>query len=263
MAEIHPQAIVDPSAELGEDVTIGPGAIIEKNVIIGDGTSVGPYAIIYEGTTIGKKNQIGPFVTIGAAPQHLACQGRGTRVEIGDENIIREYASIHRGTTLDQGLTRIGNRCFIMAYAHVGHDCVLADEVILTNTVNLGGHVKIGKGVVIGGNSAVHQFCRLGELSFVAGLSGVDKDVPPFVRVFGSPAKIVGLNLVGLRRAKLSSDAIRKLSKALKIYLREGTLKEALARIEESFPEDDIVQKFVAFLKEDSKRGAIRKALGE
>ncbi|AEH45380.1 acyl-(acyl-carrier-protein)--UDP-N-acetylglucosamine O-acyltransferase [Thermodesulfatator indicus DSM 15286] len=257
------KASIHPSAKIADNVSLGPGVIIGEEVEIGEGTEIGPYSVISARTKIGRNNKIGPFVSIGFPPQHLACKGENTYVEIGEENVIREYVSIHRGTTLDDGLTRIGNRCFIMAYAHIGHDCKLADEIILTNNVNLGGHVKIDRGAVLGGGAMVHQFCRIGELAFVSGLSGVDKDVPPFVRVFGIPAKIAGLNLVGLRRAGFASASIKALNRALKIFLREGTIKEALQKIKLEYPHEEVIEKFVTFVGGESKRGVIRKFLSE
>ena len=263
MTEIHPQAIVHPKAEIDEGVQIGPGVVIGPEVKIGRGTKIGPHTVIEGEVTIGQGNEIGPFVCIGHAPQHLLYKGEPTRVEIGDENVIREYVSIHRGTMLDQGVTRIGNRCYLMAYSHVGHDCDLADEVILTNTVQLGGHVRVGFGAIFGGGAMVHQFCRIGELAFVSGMSGTDKDIPPYVRVFGIRAKIYGLNLVGLKRRGVPMESLRALKKALRIYLHHGTLAEAIREIEETVPQLPEVQKFVAFLKAPSKRGVVRWAGGE
>ncbi len=257
---IHPTAQVHPSAELDVGVEIGPYVIVGARVRIGAGTKIGPHTIIEEGVSLGRRNEIGPFVILGASPQHLAYGGEPTRLEIGHENVIREYVSIHRGTMLDQGVTRIGNRCYLMAYSHVGHDCQLGDEVILTNGVQLAGHVRVGKGVVIGGLAAVHQFCRLGEGAFVSGMSGVSKDVPPFVRVFGIPAAISGLNLVGLKRMGVSRETISALSRALRLFLRHGTLAEALAKIRKEVPLLPEVERFLAFLEAPSRRGIIRRA---
>lgn len=260
MKEIHPSAIIHPQAELAEGVAIGPGVVLGPEVQIGTGTKIGPHTVIEGRVIIGQRNEIGPFVCIGHAPQHLLYKGEPTSVEIGDENVIREYVSIHRGTLLDQGVTRIGNRCYLMAYAHVGHDCDLGDEVILTNAVQLGGHVRVGFGAVFGGGVLVHQFCRVGELAFVSGMSGVNKDVPPYVRVFGHKARIFGLNLVGLKRRGLAADTLKVLKQALNIYLKQGTLAEAIEEIEKKLPSLPEVQTFVSFLKGPSKRGLIRKS---
>ena len=255
---IHPTAQVASESRLAEGVKIGPFCVIGPEVEIGPGTEIGPYTLIEGATRIGARNLIGPHVTLGAAPQHLAYRGEPTRLEIGDENVIREYVSIHRGTVLDQGVTRVGHRCYLMAYAHVGHDCELEDEVILTNGVQLGGHVRVGFGAVLGGGVFVHQFCRVGELSFVAGMSGVDKDVPPFLRVFGAPAGIVGLNLVGLKRRGVEEEEIRLLGRLLKLYLSAATLKEAVSGIEK-LGESPFVRRFLAFIKAPSSRGLMRK----
>jgi UDP-N-acetylglucosamine acyltransferase len=219
MANIHPAAFVDKQAELDEDVVVSAFAYIGPKVYIGKGTIIKPHAYIEENTKIGKNNIIGPYAVIGTPPQHLEYKGEETWVEIGDGNIIREFATIHRGTAKDQGLTRIGNNCMLMSYVHIAHDCFVEDNVILANGATLGGHVRVGKRVVMGGFSAVHQFCRIGAYAFIGAMSGVDKDVPPFVKVFGIPAKIQGLNLIGLRRAGFTKEDIRKLSQALGIFL--------------------------------------------
>ncbi len=259
---IHPTAQIHPSAEIEVGVEIGPYAIIGPRVRIGAGTKIGPHTVIEEGVSLGRRNEIGPFVVLGAKPQHLAYAGEPTRLEIGHENVIREYVSIHRGTLLEKGVTRIGSRCYLMAYTHVGHDCELGDEVILTNNVQLAGHVKVGNGVVIGGMAAVHQFCRLGDFCFISGMSGVSKDVPPFVRVFGIPAAISGLNLVGLKRRGMPREAISALSQALRLFLRHGTLAEAIEKIRQEVPLLPEVEKFLAFLEGPSKRGITRRLAG-
>ncbi len=259
---IHPTAQIDPKAELEEGVEIGPFVVIGAGARIGRGTSIGPYTLIEGKTVIGQNNVIGPHVTLGTAPQHLAYRGEPTRLEIGDENVIREYVSIHRGTLLDQGVTKVGNRCYLMAYTHVGHDCVLADEVILTNGCQLGGHVKIDFGAVLGGGVFVHQFCRIGELAFVAGMSGVDKDVPPFLRVFGKPAQILGINLVGLKRRGFGARELKIIDQVLKLYLSGGTVKEVCQRIKELFGQEPLANKFLEFIANPSSRGLTRKKLG-
>ncbi len=259
MAYIHPTAQVASGAELAEDTIIGPYCVIGPEVRIGPGTIVYPHSVIEGRTVIGARNKIGPFASLGGSPQHLAYKDEPTSLIIGDENILREYVSVHRGTILDQGKTQIGNRCYLMAYTHVGHDCVLEDEVILTNATQLGGHVRIGFGAVLGGGSFVHQFCRIGELAFVSGMTGVDKDVPPFLKVFGAPARITGLNLVGLRRRKVPSQEIRTLSHALKIYLHQGTIKEITRELQKKFGNSPLVSKFIHFLETPSQRGFVRR----
>jgi UDP-N-acetylglucosamine acyltransferase len=260
MANIHPTAFVDKQAELDEDVVVSAFAYIGPKVYIGKGTIIKPHAYIEENTKIGKNNIIGPYAVIGTPPQHLEYKGEETWVEIGDGNIIREFATIHRGTAKDQGLTRIGNNCMLMSYVHIAHDCFVEDNVILANGATLGGHVRVGKRVVMGGFSAVHQFCRIGAYAFIGAMSGVDKDVPPFVKVFGIPAKIQGLNLVGLRRAGFTKEDIRKLSQALGIFLDgPATLKEVIVELKDVFGDDPVIAELITFLENPSRQGIMRR----
>ena len=260
MANIHPTAFVDKQAELDEDVVVSAYAYIGPRVYIGKGTIIKPHAYIEENAKIGKNNIIGPYTVIGTPPQHLEYKGEETWVEIGDGNIIREFATIHRGTVKDQGLTRIGNNCMLMSYVHIAHDCFVEDNVIMANGATLGGHVRVGKRVVMGGFSAVHQFCRIGAYAFIGAMSGVDKDVPPFVKVFGIPAKIQGLNLVGLRRAGFTKEDIRKLSQALGIFLDgPATLKEVIVELKDVFGDDPLIAELITFLENPSRQGIMRR----
>ena len=260
MANIHPAAFVDKQAELDEDVVVSAFAYIGPKVYIGKGTIIKPHTYIEENTKIGKNNIIGPYAVIGTPPQHLEYKGEETWVEIGDGNIIREFATIHRGTAKDQGLTRIGNNCLLMSYVHIAHDCFVEDNVIMANGATLGGHVRVGKRVVMGGFSAVHQFCRIGAYAFIGAMSGVDKDVPPFVKVFGIPAKIQGLNLVGLRRAGFTKEDIRKLSQALGIFLDgPATLKEVIVELKDVFGDDPLIAELITFLENPSRQGIMRR----
>jgi acyl-[acyl-carrier-protein]--UDP-N-acetylglucosamine O-acyltransferase len=260
MASIHPTAFVDKQAELDEDVVVSAFAYIGPKVYIGKGTIIKPHTYIEENTKIGKNNIIGPYAVIGTPPQHLEYKGEETWVEIGDGNIIREFATIHRGTAKDQGLTRIGNNCMLMSYVHIAHDCFVEDNVIMANGATLGGHVRVGKRVVMGGFSAVHQFCRIGAYAFIGAMSGVDKDVPPFVKVFGIPAKIQGLNLVGLRRAGFTKEDIRKLSQALGIFLDgPATLKEVIVELKDVFGDDPLIAELITFLENPSRQGIMRR----
>jgi UDP-N-acetylglucosamine acyltransferase len=260
MARIHPAAFVDKQAELDEDVVVSAFAYIGPKVYIRKGTIIKPHTYIEENTKIGKNNIIGPYAVIGTPPQHLEYKGEETWVEIGDGNIIREFATIHRGTAKDQGLTRIGNNCMLMSYVHIAHDCFVEDNVIMANGATLGGHVRVGKRVVMGGFSAVHQFCRIGAYAFIGAMSGVDKDVPPFVKVFGIPAKIQGLNLVGLRRAGFTKEDIRKLSQALGIFLDgPSTLKEVIVELKDVFGDDPLIAELITFLENPSRQGIMRR----
>ena len=264
MIKIHPTAIIDHRAEIEDGVEIGPYTIIGPGVKIGAETKIGPHVVIERDTLIGRRNRIFAFVVIGTEAQHLAYKGEPSRVEIGDENIIREFVTIHRGTAIDEFITRVGSRCMVMAYVHIAHDCQIGDGVIIASGASLAGHVRIGKGVFLGGLTGVHQFCRIGEYAFVGAFSGVGKDVPPYVKVFGIPAGIYDLNLIGLRRAGFGSEVIKALRKALKIYLASsGILSEIIKEIEDQvdlFPE---VQKFVEFIRKPSRQGLIKKRVSK
>ncbi|MFN4196781.1 MAG: acyl-ACP--UDP-N-acetylglucosamine O-acyltransferase [Caldimicrobium sp.] len=260
MTKIHPTAYIDKEAELGEGVVIGPNVYIGAKVRIGEGTIIKANTYIESHTHIGKYNQIGPFAVIGTPPQHIAYKGEKTFVEIGDNNIIREFVTIHRGTTKDKGITKIGNNCMLMSYVHIAHDCEVGNFIIMSNNATLGGHVKVEDHVVFGGFSAVHQFCRIGCYAFIGGMTGVDKDVPPYVKVFGIPAKIQGLNLVGLRRSGMGKEEIRKISQALGIFLDgPATLKEVIQELKDIFKEDPIIAKLIKFLETPSKQGIMRR----
>ncbi len=259
MPLIHPTAQVHPEARLAPDVEVGPFCIVGPEVEIGPATRLIAHVILDGKVRLGARNVLYPFVTIGLPPQHLAYKGEPTRVEIGDENIFREYVSVHRGISLDQGVTRIGNRCFLMAYVHIAHDCILENEVIMASGAMLAGHVRVGERVFFGGQSGVHQFVRIGKNAFVGAHSGVDKDVPPFVKVFGQPAGIYDLNLIGLRRAGFSGKSLKILRQALRLYLEASTLAEAIASLEREFSDVKEVEIFLEFLKEKSRQGLMRK----
>ncbi len=256
---IHPTAIVHPKAEIAQDVEIGPYTIIEEDVFIGEGTKIGPHVVIREGTTIGKQCQIYQFASIGEAPQALAYRGEKTTLRVGDRNIIREFVTLHRGTLKGGGETVIGNHNFFMAYAHVAHDCHIGNQVILANGATLAGHILIEDYAVIGGLSAVHQFCRIGAHAFVSGLTGVTLDIPPYTLAAGNRAKLFGLNTVGLKRHQFSEETIKALKTAYRIIFRSGfPLEKALRTLEESELSQVIeVQHLVQFIKQ-TKRGISR-----
>lgn len=256
---IHPNAIIDPKAEIGEGVEIGPYSIIEQDVIIGQGTKIGPHVIIREGTRIGERCQIYQFASIGEAPQALAYQGEKTYLIIGDHNVIREFVTLHRGTLKGGGKTVIGNNNYFMAYSHVAHDCVIGNQVILANGATLAGHILIEDYAIIGGLSAIHQFCRVGTYAFISGLTGVTLDIPPFMLASGNRAKLYGLNSVGLKRHKFPEETIKALKKAYRIIFRSGlTLENAMRKVQEDeifkIPE---VQHLIDFIQH-SKRGISR-----
>jgi UDP-N-acetylglucosamine acyltransferase len=260
MAKIDSTAYIDPSAQIDEEVEIGPGVYIGPKVSIGKGTIIKANTYIESNTKIGEYNQIGPFVVIGTAPQHLGYKGEETFVEIGNYNVIREFVTIHRGTSFDDGVTRIGNNCLLMCYVHIAHDCKVGNNVIMANNATLGGHVRVGDRVVMGGFSAVHQFCRIGAYAFVSAMTGVDKDVPPYVKVFGIPAKIQGVNLVGLRRAGFTKEEIRKISQAIGFFLdAPATIKEVIQELKEIFKDEPVVEELIKFLENPSRQGIMRR----
>ena len=228
MTRVHPTAIVDPKAELGDDVEIGAYALVGPAVRIGEGTSVGPHTVIEGITTIGRRNRIFQFASIGAAPQDKKHRGEPTRLEIGDDNTIREFVTLNCGTVEDRGVTRVGHDNWIMAYVHVAHDCVVGDHTIFANSTNLAGHVEIGDWVILGGYTGVHQFCKIGAHAMTGVGTVVLHDIPPFVMASGNTAQAHGINSEGLRRRGLSSETINQIRRAYKTLYKSGlTLEEA------------------------------------
>lgn len=256
---IHPTVIVDPKAEIGDDVEIGPYSIVEKGITIGQGTKIGPHVVIREGTQIGKACQIFQFASVGEAPQALIYKGEPTLLIIGDQNIIREYVTLNRGTLQGGSKTVIGNGNLFMAYSHVAHDCLIGNRVILANGATLAGHIMIEDYGFIGGLSAVHQFCRIGTHAYVSGMTGVTLDIPPYMLASGSRAKLFGLNTVGLKRFKFSEATINALKKAYRIIFRSGlTLEKALKQLgEDEISQLPEVQHLLQFIQQ-SKRGISR-----
>lgn len=255
---ISEHAIIHPSAKLAEGVTVGPGTIIGADVEIGEGTWVGPHVVIQGPTTIGKRNKIFQFASVGDAPQDKTYQNEPTRLEIGDDNIIREFAMISRGTVKGGGLTRIGNQNFLMAYSHIGHDCDVGNYVVLVNYAALSGHVIVDDYVNIGGYAAIHQFCHIGAYAFVARATYVTKDVLPYVMIAGHETNACGINTVGLRRAGFSSSAIDSLRRAYKIIFRKGlTVQQAVAELETMQQDCPEVIRLIDALNQ-STRGIVR-----
>lgn len=256
---IHPTAIIDSKAEIGERVEIGPYSIVEKDVSLGEGTKIGPHVVIREGTHIGKRCQIFQFASIGEAPQAIFYRGEKTSLFIGDQNIIREFVTLHRGTIKGGGKTVIGNENFFMAYSHVAHDCQIGNQVIMANGAALAGHILIEDHVVIGALSAIHQFCQVGAHAFISGLTGVSLDIPPYMLASGSRAKLFGLNSVGLKRHRFSEDTLKALKKAYRIIFRSGlTLEKAMKKVgEDDISQTPEVQHLLQFIQR-SKRGISR-----
>jgi UDP-N-acetylglucosamine acyltransferase len=257
MAEIHPTALVDPAARLGDGVTVGPFSIIEGQVAVGPDTHIGPHAVIRDFTTIGSRCRIFQFAVLGEIPQDLKFKGEETRLVIGDDNTIREFATMHRGTYGGGGLTSIGRGNLFMAYTHVAHDCHVGHGVIMSNAATLGGHITVEDHAILGGLSAVHQFSRVGRHAFIGGCSAVNRDVPPYTMAVGNRAKLMGLNLVGLKRAGYSDSALQGLKKAYEmLFLSDLNLKEAMTRVRREIPPGPEIQHLLHFL-ETSERGLL------
>ncbi|QTA84223.1 acyl-ACP--UDP-N-acetylglucosamine O-acyltransferase [Desulfonema magnum] len=255
---IHPTAIIDPKAELGSNVEVGPYAIIRENVSIGSGTIIGSHAVIEPHVSIGPDCHIFQFAAIGAVPQSLKFGGEDTRVKIGRGSVIREFVTIHRGTSFGGGVTEIGEENFLMAYTHIAHDCKVGRNVTMSNNATLGGHIIIGDYATVGGLVAIHQFVRIGDYAFVGGKSAVVKDIPPYVIAAGDRAKLHGLNTVGLKRHGMSQETLSALKKVYRIIFRIGiTLNEAIERVSAEVEQVPEVVNFVNFIK-SSERGITR-----
>lgn len=255
---IHPTAIIDPKAEVASGVTIGPYSVIGPDVVIGEGTTIGSHVVVQGPTTIGKNNRIFQFNSIGEISQDKKYAGEHVTLEIGDNNTIREFCTLNRGTSQDLGKTIVGNDNWIMAYVHIAHDCVVGDHNVIANNTNFGGHVRVDNHAVIGGLTGIHQFCTIGSYAITAFGSMVNKDIPAYVKVSGHFAKPFGLNTVGLERNGFSEETIRTLQQAYKLVYRESyTIKEVLpmlAELAELCPE---VQLFINSI-EQSERGIAR-----
>lgn len=257
-SKIHPTAIVDARARLASDVEIGPYTIIGENVEIGAGCRIGPHAVITGHTRIGNNNQIYQFVSLGESPQDKKYSGEPTRLEIGDDNTIREFCTFNRGTTQDSGVTRVGNGNWIMAYVHLAHDCQIGNHTIFANNAQLAGHVDVGDYSILGGFTVVHQFCHIGAYSITAMGTIVLQDIPPYVTASGNSAQPYGINVEGLKRRGFSAPTILMLKRAYKILYKSGlTLEEAKKQLEQQAtlcPEISVVLEFLG----TSTRGIIR-----
>lgn len=257
---IHPTAIVSPGATLDAGVTVGPYCVVGPHARIGKGTKLHSHVVIEGHTTLGEGNEVFPFASVGHAPQDLKYKGEPTELLIGDFNRIREGATLQPGTIQDKGKTIVGSRNLFMAYTHVAHDCVIGDENIFANAVQLAGHVTIESRVVLGSMSALHQFCRVGELAMIGANAMVNSDLPPFCNAQGDRAVLRGLNVVGLKRKGFSSERIGAIRKAYRAIFLSGaaTVDAALAKVAaEGLDADPAVAAFCRFVK-DSKRGVVR-----
>lgn len=255
---IHETAIVDPGARLHESVDVGPWSLIGPNVEIGEGTKIESHVVIKGPTKIGARNHIYQFSTVGEATPDLKYRNEPTELRIGDENVIRENVTIHRGTVQDRSLTSVGHRNLIMAYVHIGHDSLVRNDTILVNNTALAGHVEIGDWAILSGYTLVHQFCKIGAHSFSGMGTSIGKDVPAFVTVAGSPAEAKTINAEGLRRRGFESAEVSELRRAFKVLYRQGlTLEAALERLESMVAETPSIQMLIDSLKQ-SQRGIVR-----
>ncbi len=257
--DIHPTAIVHPDAVLDKHVTVGAYTVIGAGVTIGEGTELMNHVTVHGTTRIGKGNRFYPYCTVGLDPQDKKYAFEGNSVlEIGDNNVFREFVSLHRGTPGGHGTTLVGNGNWILAYCHIAHDCQVGDLTTFANCATLGGCVTIGDGAYLGGFTAVHPFCSIGELVITGGHTMVAQDVPPFVNATGNRAKLYGINKIGMERAEYGKEEIQNMSRAYKIFFRSKLpAEEALARLEAEFPQSPVVMAFVAFVK-SSERGICR-----
>lgn len=255
---IHPTAIIDQDAKIGKNVKIGPYCIIEANTEIGDDSELKSHVVVANHTTIGKGNTIYPFASVGEDPQDKKYDDEPTKLVIGDNNTIREYVTINRGTVDDEGITRIGDDNWIMAYVHIAHDCVLGNHTILANCSSLAGHVHVEDYAILGGFTKIHQFCRVGAHAFSAMDTGFQKDLPPFVMAQGNPAKPRAINFEGLKRRNFSKEQIKAIKSAYRIlYKSDLKLEQAVDELKQLAKQSRDVQLMVDFI-EKSSRSIIR-----
>ncbi len=255
---IHPSAIVDAQAQLADGVSVGPFSIIGPDVIVEEGTRIGSHVVIQGPGRIGRNNTIHQFASLGDAPQDKGYKGEPTRFEVGDNNVIREYVTINRGTTTGAGITRLGSNNYMMAYSHLAHDCQVGNNTIFANAASLAGHVTVDDWVIMGGFAIVHQFCRIGAHSFCALGSVIFKDVPPYATVSGNPACPHGINAEGLRRRGFSADTIQKIRNAHKIlYKSKLPLAAAQSELELMGADCDEVALIARFIAA-SRRSLVR-----
>ena len=248
-ARIDARAVVSPQAQLAPDVTVGPFAVIDAEVVIGAGTTIGAHAVINGPTRIGARNRIFQFASIGSDPQDKKYRGERSYLEIGDQNVFREFCTVNRGTANDQSVTRIGSHNLLMAYTHVAHDCVLGDHIVMANCATLAGHVHLGDWVHMGGLSAAHQFSKVGEHAFIANNTAVTRDVPPFVMAVGQPAEPHSVNAEGMRRRGFTAEQIRNVRNAFRIlYQSDLKLVDAVERLQALAASQPEVRVFVDFI---------------
>lgn len=247
---IHPTAIIDPEATLGTDVWVGPFCVVGPNVVLGDQVVLKSHVVVDGDTRIGARTTVHPFASIGGSPQDLKYHGEKSRLEIGSDNTIREYVTMHPGTEGGALVTKVGSHSLFMVGVHIAHDCVVGDYVVMANQATLAGHVHIGDHAIIGGLSAVHQFVRIGSYAIIGGMSGVESDVIPFGRVKGERAFLAGLNLIGLERGGFDKDQIKTLQRAFnQLFGDEGTMDQRLETVATDFANDPLVTQILDFAR--------------
>lgn len=252
--DIHPTAIVDFGAKIGENVKIGPYCVIGGNVEIDEGVELSSHVVVSGRTKIGAGTKIYPFTSLGSPPQDLKYAGEESTLEIGKNNVIREHVTMNPGTAGGEMKTVIGDNCLFMMASHVAHDCVVGNNVIMANNATLGGHVTVGDFAIIGGLAAVHQFVRIGNHAIIGGMSGVESDVIPYGRVKGERAFLAGLNLIGLERRGFSKDDVKNLQRAYnQLFGEEGTLDQRIESVALDFQSDQTVMKIVQFAREKTR----------
>ena len=251
---IHKTSLVNPKAKISKNVQIGPYSIIGPNVEIGENSVLHSHVNIVGNTKIGKNNQIYPFSSIGTPPQDLKYKGEKNSLVIGDNNKFREYVNINPGTKQGGGTTSIGDNNLFMVYCHVAHDCKIFDNIVLANNVQVGGHVSIEKNAIVGGSCAIHQFSRIGESAMVGGMTGVLSDVIPFGLSMGNRNNLMGLNLIGLRRSKVSNKNIKKIQLAYETIFKTANFRENIEELNSDLKNNEFIKKILNFIKSDKKR---------
>ena len=251
---IHPTSIIDSNAKISNDVAIGPYCVIGSGVEIGTKTKLHSHINIKGNTKIGKNNEIFPFVSIGTSPQDLKYKGEKNSIIIGDNNKFREYVNINPGTSQGGTITKVGNNNLLMVYCHVAHDCNLGDNIVLANNVQVGGHVTIENNAIVGGSCAIHQFSRIGNLAMIGGMTGVLSDVIPYGLSIGNRNNLVGLNLIGLRRAKISNDDIKIIQKSYDVIFSNQNFRSNIDNLNPNLKDNKYVKIIIDFINSDKKR---------
>lgn len=255
---IDDRAIIHPSAKIGSNVIVGPWTLIGENVVIGDGTEIGAHVVIGENTTLGEKNKIYPYASVGSDPQHLGYKGEETRLEMGNNNVIREFVTLNRGTKEGHQVTRIGNNNYLMAYSHVAHDCRVGNNIVFANTASIAGHVDVGDHAILGAFSGVHQFCRIGAYCFLGRATKIYQDILPYMLVTGNPGVPTGLNSIGLRRHGFQRQTMRSLKQAFRlIYRADLKLDDIRIELEKLMAETPEINDLLIMIN-SSKRGFAR-----